>query len=118
MAPRGRSRRQSREDDRDEQLGGAGPDALAAPVPQEGEGLHRLNREWHIAGALRERILLPRRCQFLMPVLERQMTYLDEAGFGHECQLRDFVFDAPLLSACRQPVSLTSHHQSLPCGAV
>ncbi|MED6142639.1 hypothetical protein PIB30_115804, partial [Stylosanthes scabra] len=52
MAPRGRSRRQSREDNRDEQPGGAGPDAQAAPVPPEGEDLHRLNREWHIAGAL------------------------------------------------------------------
>ncbi|MED6130505.1 hypothetical protein PIB30_001592 [Stylosanthes scabra] len=60
MAPRGRSRRQSREDNRDEQPGGAGPDAQAAPVPPEGEDLHHLNREWHIAGALLQIRLDPR----------------------------------------------------------
>ncbi|MED6107067.1 hypothetical protein PIB30_010513 [Stylosanthes scabra] len=119
MAPRGRSRKQLREDDRDEQPGGVGPDAQAAPVSQEGEDLHRLNRKWHIAGALRERILLPRRCQFLMPVPERLMTYLDEAGFGHACQLRDFVFDAPLLSALwsvggQRPIRFSSRGVSAP----
>ncbi|MED6225568.1 hypothetical protein PIB30_094846 [Stylosanthes scabra] len=51
MAPRGRSRRQAREDVRGEQVDEAGPAAQAGPVPQEEEDLHRLNRVWHITGA-------------------------------------------------------------------
>ncbi|MED6111226.1 hypothetical protein PIB30_050625 [Stylosanthes scabra] len=97
MAPRSRSRRQAREDARGEEADEAGPAAQAGPVPQEEEDLHRLNRVWHIAGALRERILLPRRCSFLMPVPDRLMSFMKEAGFGQAIQLRDFVFDTPLI---------------------
>ncbi|MED6123282.1 hypothetical protein PIB30_047617 [Stylosanthes scabra] len=99
MAPRGRSRRHAREDSRGEQANQAGSAAQAGPVPQEKEDLHRLNRVWHIAGALRERILLLRRCSFLMPILDRLMPFMMEAGFGHAIQLRDFVFETPLISA-------------------
>ncbi|MED6125182.1 hypothetical protein PIB30_066300 [Stylosanthes scabra] len=52
MAPRGRSRRQVRGDAREEQAKQAGPAAQAGPAPQKEEDLHRLNRVWHIAGAL------------------------------------------------------------------
>ncbi|MED6123260.1 hypothetical protein PIB30_047482 [Stylosanthes scabra] len=48
--------------------------------------------------ATREKVLLPRRCSFLMPVPERLIPFMIEAGFGHVIQLRDFAFDAPLLS--------------------
>ncbi|MED6141825.1 hypothetical protein PIB30_107351 [Stylosanthes scabra] len=44
-----------------------------------------------------ERILLPRRCFFLMPVPDRLMPFMVEAGFGYAIQLRDFIFDAPLI---------------------
>ncbi|MED6129930.1 hypothetical protein PIB30_112851, partial [Stylosanthes scabra] len=47
----------------------------------------------------RERVLLHRRCSFLMPAPDALLPFLEEAGFGHAIQLRDFVFDAPLLSA-------------------
>ncbi|MED6127090.1 hypothetical protein PIB30_084834 [Stylosanthes scabra] len=46
-----------------------------------------------------ERVLLPRRCSFLMSVPDRLMPFMVEAGFGHAIQLRDFIFDAPLISA-------------------
>ncbi|MED6175151.1 hypothetical protein PIB30_075667 [Stylosanthes scabra] len=93
MAPRGRSRTRGG--------GRSGDQPAAAPEanPQDPEGLYRLNDEWHIAGALRERVLLPRRCSFLMPAPDALLPFLEEAGFGHAIQLRDFVFDAPLLSA-------------------
>ncbi|MED6216958.1 hypothetical protein PIB30_012964 [Stylosanthes scabra] len=40
------------------------------PGAADPNGLHRLNNSWHIAGVLhtqRERVLLPRRCEFIMP---------------------------------------------------
>ncbi|MED6200532.1 hypothetical protein PIB30_086065 [Stylosanthes scabra] len=99
MAPRGRSRTHAREDARGEQADEADPAAQAGPIPQEEGDLDRLIRVWHIAGALRERILLPRHWSFLMPVPNRLMPFMIKAGFGHAIQLRDFVFDAPLISA-------------------
>ncbi|MED6220388.1 hypothetical protein PIB30_044328 [Stylosanthes scabra] len=99
MAPKGHSRRPARENVQGERADEAGADAQAGQVPQEEEDLHRLNRDWHIAGALRERVLLPRCCSFLMPVPDRLMLFMIEAGFGHAIQLRDFVFDAPLILA-------------------
>ncbi|MED6188715.1 hypothetical protein PIB30_088594 [Stylosanthes scabra] len=114
MAPRGHSKRQAREDARGEQADEPGPDALARQVSQEEENLHRLNRVWHIAGALREKILLPRRCSFLMPTPDRLMPFMVEAGFGHAIQLRDFVFDAPLISAFVERWRSESHTFHLP----
>ncbi|MED6227659.1 hypothetical protein PIB30_115921, partial [Stylosanthes scabra] len=52
MARKGRSRRPARESAQDERADEAGADAQAGQVPQEEEDLHRLNRDWHIAGAL------------------------------------------------------------------
>ncbi|MED6201063.1 hypothetical protein PIB30_091339, partial [Stylosanthes scabra] len=52
MTLRERSRRQAREDTREEQADQAGPAVQAGPAPQKEEDLHRLNRIWHIAGAL------------------------------------------------------------------
>ncbi|MED6199068.1 hypothetical protein PIB30_072461 [Stylosanthes scabra] len=114
MTPRGRSIRQVRENAREKQADQAGPAAQAGSAPKEEEDLHRLNRVWHIAGALRERILLPRRCSFLMPVLDRLMPYMMEAGFGHAIQLRDFVFDAPLIFAFVERWRPESHTFHLP----
>ncbi|MED6206256.1 hypothetical protein PIB30_024983 [Stylosanthes scabra] len=76
-----------------------GQGAPAGEAPQAVESLSRLNREYHVAGALREKVLLPRRCSFLMPVPEQLMSFMEEAGFGQAIQLRDFTFDAPLVSA-------------------
>ncbi|MED6195637.1 hypothetical protein PIB30_039790 [Stylosanthes scabra] len=77
MAPRGRSRTPGR--------GRSGDQSAAVPEanPQDLEGLYRLNDEWHIADALRERVLLPRRCSFLMPAPDVLLPFLEEAGFGH-----------------------------------
>ncbi|MED6136783.1 hypothetical protein PIB30_059028 [Stylosanthes scabra] len=71
----------------DNQADEAGPDAKVGQVPQEEEDLHRLNRVCHIAEALREGILLPRRCSFLMLVPDRLMPFMGEAGFGNAIQL-------------------------------
>ncbi|MED6207614.1 hypothetical protein PIB30_037311 [Stylosanthes scabra] len=46
-----------------------------------------------------ERVLLSRRYSFLIHVPEQLMLFMVEVGFGHAIQLRDFAFDAPLLSA-------------------
>ncbi|MED6209321.1 hypothetical protein PIB30_053546 [Stylosanthes scabra] len=89
MAPKGYSRRPARENAQGERVDEVGADAQAGQVPQEEEDLHRLNRDWHIAGALRERVLLPRRCSFLMPVPDKLMPFMIEAGFGHAILLRD-----------------------------
>ncbi|MED6198729.1 hypothetical protein PIB30_069315 [Stylosanthes scabra] len=67
----------------------------------EQEGLQRLNRSWHIASVLhteRLRVLLPRRCAFLMPLPPALLHYIRQAGFEYAVQLRDFCFDAALLS--------------------
>ncbi|MED6179987.1 hypothetical protein PIB30_006104 [Stylosanthes scabra] len=99
MAPRGRSRRAARAAPAPEPAEEVGQGAPAGGAPQAVESLSRLNRNYHIAGALREKVLLPRRCSFFMPVPERLMPFIIEARFGHVIQLRDFAFDAPLLSA-------------------
>ncbi|MED6217273.1 hypothetical protein PIB30_016086 [Stylosanthes scabra] len=99
MASRGRSRRAARAEPAPEPAEEAGQGAPAGEVPQAVENLSRLNRDYHVAGALSEKVLLPRRCSFLMPVPQQLMTFMIEAGFGHVIQLRDFTFDAPLLSA-------------------
>ncbi|MED6134175.1 hypothetical protein PIB30_034792 [Stylosanthes scabra] len=107
MAPRGCSRtpRGRRSGARQ------GDQPVAAPQanPQDPEGLYMLNDEWHIVGALRERVLLPRRCAFLMPAPDVLLPFLEEVGFGHAIQLRDFVFDAPLLSAFVERWRLETH---------
>ncbi|MED6122800.1 hypothetical protein PIB30_043315 [Stylosanthes scabra] len=61
MTPRGRSRTSGRRRSGDQ------PAAAPEANPQDPEGLYRLNDESHIAGALKKRVLLPRRCSFLMP---------------------------------------------------
>ncbi|MED6222817.1 hypothetical protein PIB30_068108 [Stylosanthes scabra] len=114
MAPRGCSRRPARGDAQAEQHDEAGPTAQAGQAPQETEDLHRLNDEWHIAGTLR--VLLPRRCGFLMLVLDRLMPFTRDAGFGHTIQLRDFAFDAALLSAFVEHWQLETHMFHLPWG--
>ncbi|MED6173513.1 hypothetical protein PIB30_060160 [Stylosanthes scabra] len=96
MAPRGRSRTPGR--GRSEARQGDEPAAAPQANPQNPERLYMLNDKWHITGALRERVLLPRRCAFLMPASDVLLLFLEEVGFGHVIQLRDFVFDAPLLS--------------------
>ncbi|MED6109151.1 hypothetical protein PIB30_030936 [Stylosanthes scabra] len=96
MAHQGRSRRAARAPESAEEAGQGAP---AGEAPQAVESLSRLNRAYLIAGALREKVLLPKRCSFLMPILEQLMPFMVEAGFRHVIQLRDFAFDAPLLSA-------------------
>ncbi|MED6193196.1 hypothetical protein PIB30_016927 [Stylosanthes scabra] len=76
MAPRGRSRRVARAEPAPELAEEAGQSAPAGEAPQAVESLSRLNREYQIAGALREKVLLPRRCSFLMPVPEQLMPSL------------------------------------------
>ncbi|MED6112169.1 hypothetical protein PIB30_059275 [Stylosanthes scabra] len=56
-----------------------------------GEGPHKMRQ--------RERVLLPRRCALLMPPPPALLQYIRQAGFEHAVQLRDFCFDAALLSA-------------------
>ncbi|MED6125490.1 hypothetical protein PIB30_068990 [Stylosanthes scabra] len=114
MAPRGRSRRAARTDLAPEPTEEAGQPAREAP--QAAKSLSRLNREYHIAGAVREEVLLPRRCSFLMPVPEQLMPFMEEAGFGHAIQLRDFAFDAPLLSAFVERWRPETHTFCLPWG--
>ncbi|MED6186985.1 hypothetical protein PIB30_072072, partial [Stylosanthes scabra] len=113
MAPRGRVRTPGRG------RSGAGqgdqPAAANQANPQDPEELYRLNDEWHIAGALRERVLLPRRCSFLMPARDVLLPFLEEAGFGHAIQLQDFVFDAPLLSAFVERWRPETHTFHMPC---
>ncbi|MED6227254.1 hypothetical protein PIB30_111724, partial [Stylosanthes scabra] len=45
----------------------------------------------------RERVLLPRRCSFLMPAPDTLLPFLEEAGFGHAIQLRDIAGCVPLI---------------------
>ncbi|MED6123694.1 hypothetical protein PIB30_051611 [Stylosanthes scabra] len=52
MAPRGRSRRAARAKPAPALAVEAGPATQAAKAPQDAQSLHRLNREWHIAGDL------------------------------------------------------------------
>ncbi|MED6205027.1 hypothetical protein PIB30_014251 [Stylosanthes scabra] len=82
----GRGRRAAGDGAQQNELGAANPN-----------GLYKLNRSWHITG--RERVLLPRRCVFMMPPPPPLMQYIRQAGFDHAVQLRDFCFDAALLSA-------------------
>ncbi|MED6146703.1 hypothetical protein PIB30_036939 [Stylosanthes scabra] len=95
MAPR----RPPRGDAQAGQHNEAGPSVWAGQAPHETEYLNKLNDEWHIAGALRERVLLPSRCGFLMLVSDRLMPFMTNAVFGYAIQLRDFAFDTALLSA-------------------
>ncbi|MED6163015.1 hypothetical protein PIB30_075960 [Stylosanthes scabra] len=110
MAPRGRSRTPGRDRFGDQ------PAPAPEANPQDPEGLYRLNDEWHIAGALRERVLLLRKCSFLMPAPDVLLPFLEEAGFGHAIQLRDFVFDAPLLSAFVERWRPETHTFHMPWG--
>ncbi|MED6179168.1 hypothetical protein PIB30_114641, partial [Stylosanthes scabra] len=52
MARKGRSRRPATGSAEGERADEAGADAQGGQPPQEEEDLHRLNRDWHIAGAL------------------------------------------------------------------
>ncbi|MED6181509.1 hypothetical protein PIB30_019936 [Stylosanthes scabra] len=56
------------------------------------------------------------RCAFLMPFSDRLMWFMIESGFGHAIQLRDFVFDAALLSAFVERWWPKSHTFHLPWG--
>ncbi|MED6111699.1 hypothetical protein PIB30_054774 [Stylosanthes scabra] len=51
-----------------------------------------------------------------MPVPDRLMPFMIEAGFGHAIQLRDFVFDAPLISAFVERWRPETHTFHLPWG--
>ncbi|MED6137069.1 hypothetical protein PIB30_061454 [Stylosanthes scabra] len=57
MAPRGRSRRAARAALAPKPAEEAGQDAPAGGAPQAIESLSRLNRDYHIAGALRESVI-------------------------------------------------------------
>ncbi|MED6181270.1 hypothetical protein PIB30_017842 [Stylosanthes scabra] len=90
MAPRGRSRRVAR----------------AEPAPELAEK----------AGQGAEKILLSKRCSFLMLVPEQLMPFMVAAGFGHDIQLQDFAFDAPLRSAFVERWRPKTHTFCLPWG--
>ncbi|MED6161051.1 hypothetical protein PIB30_057140 [Stylosanthes scabra] len=45
-----------------------------------------------------ERVLLPRRCAFMMSPPAALLQYIKQAGFEHAVQLMDFCFDAALIS--------------------
>ncbi|MED6132500.1 hypothetical protein PIB30_019642 [Stylosanthes scabra] len=98
MASRRRSRRAARAEPHPRPAEDAGLAAQTVEATQDAD-LHRLNCDWHIAGDLREMVLQPKRCSFLIPVPEQLMSFMVEAGFGHAIQLRDFAFNAPLQSA-------------------
>ncbi|MED6168682.1 hypothetical protein PIB30_013664 [Stylosanthes scabra] len=92
MAPRRRSRRAARAEPAPGPAEEASQGAPAGEAPQAGESLSRLNREYHIAGALVEReSIIARHCSFLMPVTDQLMPFMAEADFGHAIQLRDFA---------------------------
>ncbi|MED6172303.1 hypothetical protein PIB30_048848 [Stylosanthes scabra] len=65
----------------------AGPTAQAGQAPQDAEDCINLIRSGTLPKHW-ERVLLPMRCAFLMPVLERLMLFMIEAGFRHAIQLR------------------------------
>ncbi|MED6131952.1 hypothetical protein PIB30_014854 [Stylosanthes scabra] len=65
---------------------GAHPNEPGATDPN---GLQRLiNNSWHIAGVLhaeRERVLLPRRCAFMMPPPPQLMQYIRQPVLNTRC---------------------------------
>ncbi|MED6157822.1 hypothetical protein PIB30_027080 [Stylosanthes scabra] len=100
MVHRRRSKRATREEPAPEPAKEASQGAPAGEGPQAVESLcGSTTIITSQASWLREKVLLPRYCSFLMPVPERLMPFMEEARFGHAIPLRDFAFDAPLLSA-------------------
>ncbi|MED6118647.1 hypothetical protein PIB30_004697 [Stylosanthes scabra] len=95
MALRRGSKRSARGEPQPGLANEVGPAAQAGQALQDAEDLYQLDREWHKHW---ERVLLPRRCAFLMPVPKRLMSFMIEAGFGYAIQLQDFVFDAAHIS--------------------
>ncbi|MED6150703.1 hypothetical protein PIB30_075023, partial [Stylosanthes scabra] len=66
--------------------GARGDNQEGEPAANESVNLHNMNESWHITGALntqRERVLLPRRCAFMMPPPVPLIPFIRQGGFEH-----------------------------------